>query len=50
MLDCRSERKKDQVCSKATYDAVFSKMRALPEEVEHLVALLGEFVQPPSES
>ncbi|SCV66988.1 BQ2448_5634 [Microbotryum intermedium] len=41
LLDCRSERKKDQVCSRLTYERVFAELRALPDEVDHLVMLLG---------
>ncbi|SCZ95844.1 BZ3500_MvSof-1268-A1-R1_Chr8-1g09834 [Microbotryum saponariae] len=41
LLDCRSERKKDQICSRLTYDRVFAELRALPDEVDHLVMLLG---------
>jgi hypothetical protein len=40
-LDCRAERKKDQVCSPVQYDRVFQRIRALPPIVEHLVILLG---------
>lgn len=41
LLDCRAERKKDQVCSPAQYEKVFQKIRALPPSVEHLVVQLG---------
>ncbi|TIC72570.1 hypothetical protein E3Q00_03843 [Wallemia mellicola] len=40
-LDCRAERKLDQMCSKTTWDIVFSAIRKLPEEVEQLVWLIG---------
>ncbi|KAG0146474.1 hypothetical protein CROQUDRAFT_44351 [Cronartium quercuum f. sp. fusiforme G11] len=41
LLDCRSERKKDQVCSKETYQVVLDACRALPASVTHLIFLLG---------
>ncbi|XP_006458514.1 hypothetical protein AGABI2DRAFT_63923 [Agaricus bisporus var. bisporus H97] len=41
LLDCRAERKKDQVCSPAQYDRVFKRIQTLPPSVEHLVILLG---------
>lgn len=41
LLDCRAERKKDQVCSPAQYDRVFQRIQTLPPSVEHLVILLG---------
>jgi hypothetical protein len=41
LLDCRAERKLDQVCSKQTYDLVFSLLERLPLEVEQIVMLLG---------
>jgi hypothetical protein len=41
LLDCRTERRKDQVCSSTTYDRVFAAIRALPAEVDHLIMLLG---------
>lgn len=41
LLDCRAERKKTQVCSQATYGAVFKACEALPATVKHLVILLG---------
>lgn len=40
LLDCRAERKKDQVCSKLTYDRVFAAIKALPQ-LKHLVFQLG---------
>lgn len=47
LLDARTERKLDQVASKITYERVFTALRALPDEVEHVVLLLtvplGEF-------
>ncbi|KAJ7063156.1 hypothetical protein C8F01DRAFT_1131743 [Mycena amicta] len=41
MLDCRAERKKDQVCSPAEYDKVFQRLRQLPSNVEHLCVQIG---------
>ncbi|KAJ2936438.1 hypothetical protein H1R20_g654, partial [Candolleomyces eurysporus] len=41
MLDCRAERKKDQVCSEEEYDKVFARMRTIPSDVEHLIVQLG---------
>lgn len=41
LLDCRVERKLDQVCSQQTYDLVFSLLERLPLEVEQIVMLLG---------
>lgn len=40
LLDCRAERKKDQVCSKVTYDRIFDAIRKLPQ-LKHLVFQLG---------
>lgn len=41
LLDCRTERKLTQIVSKVTYERIFSHLRALPSEVQHLVVLLG---------
>lgn len=42
LLDCRSERKKDQVCSSETYDIVFNALKTrLPPQATHLVVQLG---------
>lgn len=41
LLDCRAERKKDQICSPTTYERVFAALRTLPSTVTHLVMLLG---------
>ncbi|KAJ8700313.1 hypothetical protein PTI98_003354 [Pleurotus ostreatus] len=41
MLDCRAERKKDQVCSELEYQKVFGRLRQLPRGVEHLIVQLG---------
>ncbi|TIA90153.1 hypothetical protein E3P99_01665 [Wallemia hederae] len=40
-LDCRAERKLDQMCSKTTWDICFEAIRRLPAEVEQLVWLIG---------
>ncbi|PPR04970.1 hypothetical protein CVT24_010428 [Panaeolus cyanescens] len=41
MLDCRAERKKEQVCSREQYQKVFGRLNSLPMGVEHLVVQLG---------
>ncbi|KAI0781344.1 hypothetical protein BD413DRAFT_27799 [Trametes elegans] len=41
LLDCRAERKLDQVCSPQEYKAAFARMQELPRTVEHLVVQLG---------
>ncbi|KJA20267.1 hypothetical protein HYPSUDRAFT_68674 [Hypholoma sublateritium FD-334 SS-4] len=41
MLDCRAERKKEQVCSPGEYARVFGALNALPAGVAHLVVQLG---------
>ncbi|KAJ3562891.1 hypothetical protein NP233_g9293 [Leucocoprinus birnbaumii] len=41
LLDCRAERRKDQVCSPFEYDKVFQQIRNLPPTVEHLTVMLG---------
>ncbi|KAJ3537495.1 hypothetical protein NM688_g6678 [Phlebia brevispora] len=41
LLDCRAERKKDQVCSQAEYDIVFQRLGRLPRGIDHLVVQLG---------
>lgn len=46
MLDCRAERKKDQVCTTFTYDRVFAALKALPAGVEHVVVQLGKIWRP----
>ena len=44
-LDCRMERMKDEICSQATYDRVFDRLRREIAEaggqVKHLIVLLG---------
>lgn len=42
LMDARAERKKEQVCSKFTYDRIFTEIQKLPPTVEHLVFLLGK--------
>lgn len=41
LLDCRAERKKNQVCSPFQYEKVFKAIAALPSHVEHLVIQVG---------
>ncbi|TFY58586.1 hypothetical protein EVJ58_g6335 [Rhodofomes roseus] len=41
LLDCRAERKLDQVCSDQTYRIVFGRVSAMPAGVEHLILQLG---------
>jgi len=41
LLDCRAERKLDQVCSDREYRIVFDRVGAMPSGVEHLVVQLG---------
>ncbi|KDR81789.1 hypothetical protein GALMADRAFT_239986 [Galerina marginata CBS 339.88] len=41
MLDCRAERKKDQVCSPGQYRHIFDRLNSLPAGVEHLIVQLG---------
>ncbi|KII89007.1 hypothetical protein PLICRDRAFT_53502 [Plicaturopsis crispa FD-325 SS-3] len=41
LLDCRAERRKDQVCSPAEYQKVFERLSLLPPGVEHLVVQIG---------
>ncbi|TCD65630.1 hypothetical protein EIP91_002435 [Steccherinum ochraceum] len=41
LLDCRAERKKDQVCSDQQYKAVLNRIYQLPKTIEHLVLLTG---------
>ena len=41
LLDCRAERKKDQVCSPYEYKTVFERIMRLPPQVEHLVVQIG---------
>jgi hypothetical protein len=42
LLDARAERRKDQVCSRATYETVFREIKRLGRDVEHLIFVLGE--------
>ncbi|KAF9452283.1 hypothetical protein P691DRAFT_795246 [Macrolepiota fuliginosa MF-IS2] len=41
LLDCRAERRKEQICSQFQYDKVFQRIRALPPNIEHLVIQTG---------
>ncbi|KAH7889248.1 hypothetical protein F5I97DRAFT_1934198 [Phlebopus sp. FC_14] len=41
MLDCRAERKKDQVCSEFEYSKVQECIQQIPPYVEHLIVQLG---------
>ncbi|KAF9484877.1 hypothetical protein BDN70DRAFT_871851, partial [Pholiota conissans] len=41
LLDCRAERKKDQVCSPGEYTRAFERLNQLPPGAEHLVVQLG---------
>ncbi|KAF5365719.1 hypothetical protein D9758_003279 [Tetrapyrgos nigripes] len=41
LLDCRAERKKDQVCSPGQYQKVFERLNELSPTVEHLIVQLG---------
>jgi len=41
MLDCRAERKLQQVCSEEQYARVFKRMNELPPGVEHVIVQLG---------
>ncbi|KAF7304654.1 C-CAP/cofactor C-like domain-containing protein [Mycena kentingensis (nom. inval.)] len=41
LLDCRAERRKDQICSPAQYDKVFQRLRQIPSGVQHLCVQVG---------
>ncbi|EJD46069.1 hypothetical protein AURDEDRAFT_63375 [Auricularia subglabra TFB-10046 SS5] len=41
LLDCRAERRREQVCSNEEYERVFKAVLALPEQVDHLIVQLG---------
>ncbi|KAH7922819.1 hypothetical protein BV22DRAFT_1069793 [Leucogyrophana mollusca] len=41
LLDCRAERRKDQVCSPFEYQKVFDRLKYLPAAVEHLIVQIG---------
>ena len=41
-VNTSAERKKDQVCGKTEYDAVFNRVMQLPPQVQHLVVQIGE--------
>jgi hypothetical protein len=44
MLDCRAERKLDQINTEETYDKVFSLLYTLPASTEQLIMLLGGYL------
>lgn len=41
LLDCRAERRKDQVCSPQEYDKVFAHLYNLPPHVTHVIIQIG---------
>ncbi|KAI8451737.1 hypothetical protein BY996DRAFT_4585506 [Phakopsora pachyrhizi] len=41
LLDCRSERMKERVCSPETYGFIFEECKSLPGKVKHLIVLVG---------
>ncbi|KAF7363307.1 C-CAP/cofactor C-like domain-containing protein [Mycena sanguinolenta] len=41
LLDCRAERRKDQVCSQSEYQKVFERLSKLPPNVKHLCVQIG---------
>lgn len=41
MLDCRAERRLNQVCSAQEYEKVFARVNAMHPGVEHLILQLG---------
>lgn len=41
MLDCRAERKLDQICTEETYNQIFPLLERLPPSTEQLIMLLG---------
>ncbi|KAF8061567.1 hypothetical protein FPV67DRAFT_1563868 [Lyophyllum atratum] len=41
LLDCRGERRKDQICSSLQYQKVFHRLSQLPQSVEHLIVQVG---------
>lgn len=41
LLDCRSERRIDRICSELTYQRMFEEIESLPDEVEQLIVQLG---------
>ncbi len=42
LLDCRSERRIDRICSELTYQRMFEEIESLPDEVEQLIVQLGK--------
>ncbi|GLB35393.1 hypothetical protein LshimejAT787_0209580 [Lyophyllum shimeji] len=41
LLDCRGERRKEQICSPLQYQKVFQRLSHLPQSVEHLIVQVG---------
>jgi len=41
LLDCRAERRKEQVCSPGQYHRVFERLNSLPHGVEHVIVQVG---------
>lgn len=41
LLDCRAERRKDQICSPGEYQRVFERLNNLPSGVEHVIIQIG---------
>ena len=41
MLDCRAERRKEQICSPAQYEKIFARLYVMPPQTEHLIVQLG---------
>lgn len=41
LIDCRAQRKIDQVCARDTYERCFRAAEALPSTVQHLIIQLG---------
>lgn len=41
LIDCRAERKVNQICTSKSYEKIFNRVRQLPAGVEHLIILLG---------
>jgi hypothetical protein len=41
MVDCRAERRLDQICTEDTYDTLFALLNNLPPSTEQLIMLLG---------
>lgn len=41
LLDCRAQRKINQICAPDTYEKCFAAIKRLPDSVEHLIIQLG---------